>query len=142
MAFFYQKIERYMIEHTDDEKIQSLVSHGFSHHNNLIGVNVYEHLQNVLRYLFEYRPREPHKIFEGLSNKLFQENQELKDNDQEASYLLVQRQHALLSTIQDNAEEAMTNMLELGFLCAQIGIGINKDEIYWYINALRYSNIV
>ncbi|CAF4991517.1 unnamed protein product, partial [Rotaria sp. Silwood1] len=35
------------------------------------------------------------------------------------------------SIIQGNLEATMTNILELNFLFEQIGIGLNKDEIYW-----------
>ncbi|CAF5107298.1 unnamed protein product, partial [Rotaria sp. Silwood1] len=34
------------------------------------------------------------------------------------------------SIIQGNLQETMTNILELDFLFEQIGIGLNKDEIY------------
>ena len=36
------------------------------------------------------------------------------------------------TTIPDNPEETMTNMSELHFFFERIGVGLNKDEVYWY----------
>ncbi|CAF5089732.1 unnamed protein product, partial [Rotaria sp. Silwood1] len=74
------------------------------------------------------------KIFEELSKIFYEKKQELSINNQEESYLFAQKQLTFLSDrsiIQGNPEETMTNILELDFLFEQIGIGLNKDEIYW-----------
>ncbi|CAF3566992.1 unnamed protein product [Rotaria sordida] len=103
-------------------------------YKTLIGINMYENLTYTLRYLFDYHPKEPYKLYKELSKKFYEKKQELSNNNQEESYLFAQRQLTFLSDysiIQGNPDEIMTNILELSFLFEQIGIGLNKDEIYW-----------
>ncbi|CAF4502812.1 unnamed protein product, partial [Rotaria sp. Silwood2] len=114
-------------------KISSDILKESSDHKTLIGINIYENLTHTLRHLFDYHPKEPYKLFKELSKKFYEKEQELSINNQEESYSFAQRQLNFLSDrsiIQGNPEETMTNILELGFLFEQIGIGLNKDEIY------------
>ncbi|CAF3288774.1 unnamed protein product [Rotaria sp. Silwood2] len=115
-------------------KISSDILKESSDHKTLIGINIYENLTHTLRHLFDYHPKEPYKLFKELSKKFYEKEQELSINNQEESYSFAQRQLNFLSDrsiIQGNPEETMTNILELSFLFEQIGIGLNKDEIYW-----------
>jgi len=90
---------------------------------------MYEHLTQILRNIFDYHPKEPRRLIEELSKK-----QELSID----SYLFAQKQFTILSVFQNhpiikgNCEEIMKNIFELNNLFEQIGIGLNKNEIYWY----------
>ncbi|CAF3944671.1 unnamed protein product [Rotaria magnacalcarata] len=116
-------------------KIQSDTLKEFSDSKTLLGVNIHKQLTHVLHYLFNFHPQEPYQLFERLvANTSFEKDLELTMDNRKESNLFIQRQLQLLSnpsTIQTNPEETMTNILELDFLFEQVGVGLNKDEIYW-----------
>ncbi|CAF1519825.1 unnamed protein product [Adineta steineri] len=92
---------------------------------------MYEYLKRILRSHFDYCPKEPYKLFEELSRK--HEENLLIDNQVESSPV-AQRQLILLSNqsnIEGNMKEIMSNLLEVNNLFEQIGISLNKEEIYW-----------
>ncbi|CAF1587587.1 unnamed protein product [Rotaria sp. Silwood1] len=140
----YIDLETYIYKNIDQEQDYSIISQTSKipsdmlkeifDHKTLIGINIYDNLIHTLRYLFDYHPKQSYKIFEELSKIFYEKKQELSINNQEESYLFAQKQLTFLSDrsiIQGNPEETMTNILELDFLFEQIGIGLNKDEIYW-----------
>jgi len=53
---------------------------------------MYEELTQIVRNLLDYRPNEPHKLFEELSKK-----RELSIDNQTDSYSFAQRQLTILS---------------------------------------------
>ncbi|CAF2991559.1 unnamed protein product [Rotaria socialis] len=115
--------------------IQSDTLKEFSDSKTLMGVNIHKQLTDILHYLFNFHPQEPYQLFERLvANTSFEKGTELTMDNIKESNLFIQRQLQLLSnpsTIQTNPEETMTNILELDFLFEQVGVGLNKDEIYW-----------
>jgi hypothetical protein len=58
---------------------------------------MYEHLTQILRYLFDYSPKEPHKIFRELSKQRNKPESTLSINNSTEIYLFAQRQLAILS---------------------------------------------
>jgi hypothetical protein len=58
---------------------------------------MYEHLTQILRYLFDYSPKEPHKIFRELSKQQNKSKSALSINNPTETYLFAQRQLTILS---------------------------------------------
>ena len=95
-------------------------------HGEPLALDMYEHLKDSLRQLFDQQPDDPQQIIHELLRK--RGNETGKGN----AYAFAQKQWALLSVglANVNVEETMTNMLELAALFEHVGVGLHREEIY------------
>ena len=91
-----------------------------------LALDMYEHLKDSLRYLFDRQPDDPQQLIHERLKK------RADDTHEDNAYAFAQRQWSLLSVgLGDvNVEETMTNMLELAALFEHVGVGLNREEIY------------
>ena len=83
-----------MIKSTDQERENSVISHSdILKEKPLIDKNMYEHVSQLIRYLLDYHPNEPHKLYEKISKQ----QQHEEKQEQTESYLFAKKQLTVLS---------------------------------------------
>lgn len=114
--------------------------------------NLYDHLTNVLKKLFDERPENPIEIFENISRQVKAE-QFTSDKDRiideyvpSLQYHLAQEQKSLFSKVSEQEQEMETDeevdtplpdIMELSFNFEQAGVGLGREETYKIFLALN-----
>ncbi|XP_005389172.1 PREDICTED: radial spoke head protein 4 homolog A isoform X2 [Chinchilla lanigera] len=117
------------------------------------GLNLYDHLSNVLTKIFDERPENAVDIIENISQKVkmahFSKKLDTLQNENEMlpTYEIAERQKALFlqghlegadQELEDEiAENSLPNVMESAFYFEQAGLGLGTDETYRIFLALK-----
>ncbi|XP_008850405.1 radial spoke head protein 4 homolog A [Nannospalax galili] len=117
------------------------------------GLNLYDHLSNVLTKILDERPADAVDIIENISQdvKMAHFNKKLdtlqSENEMLPAYEIAEKQKALFlqghlegadSELEDEiAESSLPNVMESAFYFEQAGVGLGTDETYRIFLALK-----